>query len=220
MPLSSAFTGIQIPSRSQDAPDGKAPDQFGDIRSAENPVLESGNDTTNRTRILANSWEAREGFPFDPDTGEPRTQRPWDIQIGDGTSREHREVHFAHGGRPIEEAREDAIRDRWRRRRFYTDEEEGAQLANGTSEHRRGSSGTFPDVETDDSIVVNLPSPALRQTPEGSQPASPRSRSSSKVRFQDDVDFDTRSNASTSSRPFNERYGGYEIPQAEKDYGR
>jgi hypothetical protein len=220
MPLSSAFTGIQIPSRSQDAPEGKAPDQFGDIRSAENPVQESGNDTINRTRILANSWEAREGFPFDPDTGEPRTQRPWDIQIGDGTTREHREVHFAHGGRPIEEARDDIIRDRWRRRRFYTDEEEGAQLANGASEHIPRSDSTTRDSQGDNSIAVNLHSPALRQTPEGSQPASPRSRSSSKVRFQDDVDFDTRSSASTSSRPFNERYGGYEIPQAEKDYGR
>jgi Ca2+-binding EF-hand superfamily protein len=220
MPLSSAFTGIQIPSQSQDAPEGKAPDRFGDMRSAESPILDSREDTADRTRILTNSWEAREGFPFDPDTGEPRTQRPWDIQIGDGISREHREVHFAHGGRPIEEARDDAIRDRWRRRRFYTDEEEGVQLANGRSEHRRGFEGAITNTEDDDGIVVNLPSPALRQTPEGSRPASPRSRSSSKVRFQDDVDFDTRSNASTSSRPFNERYGGYEIPEAEKDYGR
>jgi Ca2+-binding EF-hand superfamily protein len=220
MPLSSAFTGLQIPAQSQDAPEGKAADRFGDIRSADSPILESGDDTTDRSRILGNSWEAREGFPFDPNTGEPRTQRPWDIQIGDGSSREHREVHFAHGGRPIEEARENAIRDRWQRRRFYTDEEEGAQLANGNLEHSQCMNSVVQDAEDDDGVAVNLPSPALRQPPEESQPASPRSRSSSKVRFQDDVDFDTRSNASTSSRPFNERYGGYEIPEAEKDYGR
>lgn len=220
MPLSSAFTGIQIPARSQEAPRSKAPDHFGDVRSAKDPVLDDADDTIDRTRILANSWEAREGFPFDPSTGEPRTQRPWDIQIGDGTSREHREVHFAHGGRPIEEARESAIRDRWRRRRFYTDEEEGARLGSSVSARRRGFDIVLPNLEGEETIANSLSSPALRHSSEGSQPASPRSRSSSKVRFQDDVDFDTRSNASTSSRAFNERYGGYEIPQAEKDYGR
>ncbi|TLD18806.1 Zinc finger ZZ-type protein [Venturia nashicola] len=220
MPLSSAFTGIQIPARSQEAPRGKAPDRFGDMRSAKDPVLDSADDIIDRTRILANSWEAREGFPFDPYTGEPRTQRPWEIQIGDGASREHREVHFAHGGRPIEEARESAIRDRWRRRRFYTDEEEGAQLGSVVSARRSGSDFDIPDPEGDEMTANSLPSPAIRHSLEGSQPASPRSRSSSKVRFQDDVDFDTRSNASTSSRPLNERYGGYEIPQAEKDYGK
>lgn len=219
MPLSSAFTGIQIPARSQEAPRGKAPDDFGDMRCATDPVLDSADDTIDRSRILVNSWEAREGFPFDPNTGEPRTQRPWEVQIGDGASREHREVHFAHGGRPIEQARESAIRDRWRRRRFYTDEEEGAQLGRVVSAHTSGSDIVLPDPEGDETIVSGLPSPAMRHL-EGSQPASPRSRSSSKVRFQDDVDFDTRSTASTSSRPFNERYGGYEIPQAEKDYGK
>ncbi|QDS68686.1 hypothetical protein FKW77_002636 [Venturia effusa] len=217
MPLSSAFTGIQIPARSQEAPRGKAPDRFGDTRSVQDPVLDSAEDTIDRSRILGNSWEAREGFPFDPNTGEPRTQKPWEIQIGDGASREPREVHFAHGGRPIEEARESAIHERWRRRRFYTDEEEGAQLGSAGAAR---SDILLPDSEGDETVTNSLPSPALRHSSEGSQPASPRSRSSSKVRFQDDVDFDTRSNASTSSRPFNERYGGYEIPQAEKDYGR
>ncbi|KAE9963166.1 hypothetical protein BLS_009568 [Venturia inaequalis] len=220
MPLSSAFTGIQIPARSQEAPLGKTPDHFGEMRSAKDPVLDSADDTIDRTRVLANSWEAREGFPFDPNTGEPRTQRPWEIQIGDGASREHREVHFAHGGRPIEEARENAIRDRWRRRRFYTDEEEGAQLGSVVSARRSESDIVLSDLEGDETIANSLPSPAIRHFSEGSRPTSPRSRSSSKVRFQDDVDFDTRSNASTSSRPFNERYGGYEIPQAEKDYGK
>lgn len=184
MPLSSAFTGIQIPSRSQDAPEGKIPDRFGDMRTAKNPVLDSADDTIDRTRIITNS------------------------------------VHFAHEGQPTEDVREAAIRDRWQRRRFYTDEEEGAHLVNGAPEHIEGSNRTVPDLEDDDGVVNYLPSPALHHTPEKSQPTSPRSRSSSKVRFQDDVDFETRSNGSTSSRPLNERYGGYEMPQAEKDCGR
>ena len=53
-----------------------------------------------------------------------------------------------------------------------------------------------------------------------------RSRSSSKVRFQDDVDADeeheSRSATSMSSRsiPVNERWGGFEMPEPEKDVGR
>ena len=52
-----------------------------------------------------------------------------------------------------------------------------------------------------------------------------RSRSSSKVRFQDDLtdgELESQSNASVSSRsiPVGERWGGYEIPEPEKDLGR
>ena len=64
----------------------------------------------------------------------------------------------------------------------------------------------------------------LRNLP-GSSAPSRRSRSSSKVRFQDDVtdgECETRSNTSMSSRsiPVGERWGGYEIPEPEKDVGR
>ena len=61
-----------------------------------------------------------------------------------------------------------------------------------------------------------------RQSP----PSPRRSRSSSKVRFQDDVEADeeheSRSVTSMSSRsiPVNERWGGYEVPEPEKDIGR
>lgn len=63
------------------------------------------------------------------------------------------------------------------------------------------------------------------QSPSDSSPPSRRSRSSSKVRFQDDVtdgEYETRSNTSMSSRsiPVGERWGGYEVPEAEKDVGR
>ena len=64
------------------------------------------------------------------------------------------------------------------------------------------------------------------ETPENvASPATRRSRSSSKVRFQDDLtdgEHETRSTTSMSSRsiPMGERWGGYEIPEAEKDVGR
>lgn len=94
--------------------------------------------------------------------------------------------------------------DRWRRRKFYIDEEEGAPPP--------------PDYEaqTDQQAMSSK-----RDTPNDSRPVSPRSRSSSKVRFldQDDVELETRSNASTSSRPVGERWGGYEVPEDEQDLG-
>ena len=63
-------------------------------------------------------------------------------------------------------------------------------------------------------------------SPVGSSAPSRRSRSSSKVRFQDDIGTDDehelRSATSMSSRsiPVNERWGGFEVPEAEKDVGR
>ena len=58
----------------------------------------------------------------------------------------------------------------------------------------------------------------------GSTPLSRRSRSSSKVRFEDDLtdgELETRSNTSMSSRSIavGERWGGFEVPQPEKDVG-
>lgn len=52
-----------------------------------------------------------------------------------------------------------------------------------------------------------------------------RSRSSSKVRFEDDLtdaELETRSNTSVSSRsiPVGERWGAYEVPEPEKDLGQ
>lgn len=52
-----------------------------------------------------------------------------------------------------------------------------------------------------------------------------RSRSSSKVRFEDDLtdgELETRSNTSVSSRsiPLGERWGAYEVPEPEKDLGQ
>jgi hypothetical protein len=110
--------------------------------------------------------------------------------------------------RRVFDARQRGIDERWRRRAFYTDEEDGATAPDG---YERDPA--IDDYSDEDDI----------DEPE-SHPPSPRSRSSSKVRFQDDLtdDYDTRSNPSTSSRsiPVGERWGGFEIPEVERDVGK
>lgn len=111
----------------------------------------------------------------------------------------------------LEKRRRDMARaqlhDRWKRRQFYLDEEEG-----GAAPH---------DWQDNEDVFLED-----QQTGESSKSASqgpkhPRSRSSSKVRFVDDTDeFETRSNLSTSTRSIPERWGGVEIPDSEKDAGK
>jgi hypothetical protein len=99
---------------------------------------------------------------------------------------------------------EKELHDRWKRRQFYTDEEEGA---------------TAPKNWTDeeDILVSNM----IGESSKSQSRPSIHSRSSSKVRFAEDMDdFDTRSNPSTSSRSVPERWGGFEIPDAERDSGK
>lgn len=97
------------------------------------------------------------------------------------------------------------IYDRWKRRQFYTDEEEGATPPANWKE--------------DDDVMAQF----ATSGESSKSPARPsiHSRSSSKVRFAEDMDdFDTRSNPSTSSRSVPERWGGIEIPDAERDAGK
>ncbi|KAJ5090977.1 hypothetical protein N7532_009661 [Penicillium argentinense] len=113
--------------------------------------------------------------------------------------------------RRLNETRRDGIDERWRRRVFYTDEEDGATVPSG---YRRDPE--FDDLSVDEDESTD-------SLPNDSHPPSPRSRSSSKVRFQDDLDeCDVRSNPSTSSRsiPVGERWGGFEIPEVERDVGK
>lgn len=114
--------------------------------------------------------------------------------------------------RRIEETRRQGIDERWRRRAFYTDEEDGTTIPDG---YQRDP--TFDDELSDEGFMGE---PAAVE----SHPPTPRSRSSSKVRFEDDIadDYDVRSNPSTSSRsiPVGERWGGFEIPEVEKDVGK
>ncbi|OCT46789.1 EF hand domain protein [Cladophialophora carrionii] len=113
----------------------------------------------------------------------------------------------------VEEAtRAHAVEERWRRRQFYLDDEEGMTKPPGYT-------------EPDSSDEEDNPPPAKKHARHGASPrrASMASRSSSKVRFDDsaiDTDYETRSNASSRSIPVNERWGGYELSQAEADIGK
>ncbi|KAK2767636.1 hypothetical protein FQN54_003794 [Arachnomyces sp. PD_36] len=120
----------------------------------------------------------------------------------------YRRIHDEENER-IESLRREGIEERWERRRFYIDEEDGTTAPPGYNEDQDSDLS-----DGKDDLVVN-----------DSHPPSPRSRSSSKVRFQDDVtdnEYETRSNQSTSSRsiPVGERWGGFEVPQVEKDVGK
>ena len=96
--------------------------------------------------------------------------------------------------------------DRWKRRQFYLDEEEGMAP---------------PDDWSDEDDVLAHTNGSAEDTKTAQPPLSTRSRSSSKVRFAEDPDdFDIRSNPSTSSRSIPERWGGMEIPEAERDLGK
>ncbi|EXJ65096.1 hypothetical protein A1O7_01436 [Cladophialophora yegresii CBS 114405] len=111
-----------------------------------------------------------------------------------------------------EAARAHAVEERWRRRRFYLDDEEGMTKPPGYT-------------EPDSSEEEDDPTAAKKHRRNGASPrrASMASRSSSKVRFDDsaiDTDYETRSNASSRSIPVNERWGGYELSQAEADIGK
>ncbi|KAF2823252.1 hypothetical protein CC86DRAFT_447687 [Ophiobolus disseminans] len=107
------------------------------------------------------------------------------------------------------------ITDRWARRQFYVDEEEGFGRPGGVNDNDHDNAR----LQRNDLVDAGEHSEDLASTTNESA-ARPRwSRSSSRVRFQDDVDMETRSNASTSSRPVGERWGGYEIPEPEKDLG-
>ena len=121
--------------------------------------------------------------------------------------------------REVSAIRRQGIDERWRRRAFYIDEEDGVTAPPGYQgdsdiEHLADEDNEEKEEEEDESSVDD----------DESHPPSPRSRSSSKVRFQDDLadDYDVRSNPSTSSRSITvgERWGGFEIPEVERDVGK
>lgn len=115
-----------------------------------------------------------------------------------------------------ESSRKRAVEDRWKRRRFYLDEQEGMNKPPGYTE---------PDSSDEEEDETGEPS---KLKPTKRIKASPRrqsmqSRSSSKVRFDDsaiDTDYETRSNTSSRSAPINERWGGYDLGEAEADIGK
>jgi len=99
------------------------------------------------------------------------------------------------------------LHERWKRRQFYLDEEEG---------------GLPPDGwQDEEDVLVHANGAAETSKSAQAHILSPRSRSSSKVRFAEDTDdYEIRSNPSTSSRSVPERWGGMDIPDAERDAGR
>ncbi|KFY33301.1 hypothetical protein V494_07714 [Pseudogymnoascus sp. VKM F-4513 (FW-928)] len=132
--------------------------------------------------------------PFDQ---VPRSQRAKIIDVA--SKRVLRNAHLEQ-----EAITNDRMHERWRRRQFYTDEEEGVEAP--------------PDWKTEEDVPLG--ETKSEEAPQMPAP-SPRSRSSSKVRFAEDMDdYETRSNPSTSSRSVPERWGGMEIPEAEKDAGK
>ncbi|PFH58114.1 hypothetical protein XA68_14139 [Ophiocordyceps unilateralis] len=134
----------------------------------------------------------------------------WRADGGLGTDSERRAAMLSRARRQapkMEKRRRDMARsqlhERWRRRQFYLDEEEG---------------GLAPDDWDKDEDVLAKLSMAVE---EAQTAAQTRSRSSSKVRFAEDMDdYDTRSNPSTSSRSMPERWGGMGVPDAERDAGK
>jgi hypothetical protein len=110
----------------------------------------------------------------------------------------------------VQERVDRALQERWRRRKFYTDQEEGMSRPAGYAEE--DSSDEEKEMEPSE------PNSAFM-----SRRPSMRSRSSSKVRFEDsltDNDFETRSNTSSRSIPVNERWGGFELSEAEREIGK
>jgi len=113
-----------------------------------------------------------------------------------------------------------SVHETWARRRFYTDEEEGAVVPHNYDEARwqdvEGQAYDAEDQKIDQKNIL----PTKRSVTPDTRTVFPRSRSSSsKVRFTDDAD-DTRSNTSSSSRRSGERWGGYELPCPEEDVGK
>lgn len=98
--------------------------------------------------------------------------------------------------------------DRWKKRSFYLTEEEGTTPPEGWN-------------ADDDVLAGTNGTEVAGSSKDGQPPLSARSRSSSKVRFAEDTDdCEIRSNPSTSSRSVPERWGGMEIPDAERDAGK
>lgn len=230
-PISSAFSGaIPLGERSR-AGEGKRLDENGDkvlINRDISTVRDSGEDIEDHNEILADLAEtAKFGNIGDEDImkygesmlmGESRLWPPPYATARDVDDALHRSIALEDVEHPSDRekvrraacqrianneeerrlVRERGVRQRWQRQQFYIDEENGA----------------IPPDEL-----------KLDETFE-TQQASRRSRSSSKVRFQDDLatdeDLETRSVTSMSSRsiPVGERWGGYEVPEAEKDVAR
>jgi Ca2+-binding EF-hand superfamily protein len=165
------------------------------------------NMTTSRT----NQNHLRQKQEDDPTTASPVLAYNEDVADRDeilGTTDINHIGHFRAGG-PSEEQRSNIVTSRWARRQFYVDEEEGLERSEGAETPNADDQEEADQVEPAAGVIVTS---EQRTRNRGS-------RSSSRVRFEDEVEMETRSNAS-SSRPVGERWGGYEIPEPEQDLGK
>ena len=105
-----------------------------------------------------------------------------------------------------------SVQERWRHRNFHMGEEERIAFEASEAINEAEFNGDEEVEATEDVGNENGPN-------HGDEFAR-RSRSSSRVRFKDELEDDIRSQTSTSSRPIGERWGGYEIPEAESDVGK
>ena len=213
-PISSAFPGSIPRGHMSQGGVGKAVDANGDLAIVDNRGIlnEDPYDIGDRNHVIA---DIAMRYP----RAEPRSSRraqtdsplPEPRQFGiDEPS-----THPAENDNSfrIEQRRINAVHERWRRRRFYTDVEEGSTIPPG-----------YTEVDSSDSEAGNgQDAIGSVNSASASRPLSPRSRSSSKVRFEDsvtDTDHETRSNTSSRSVPVGERWGGYDISEIEKDAGK
>lgn len=231
-PVSAAFAGRYQPGeRWSRTGEGKMRDEDGDdvVRDEGPTIRECPEDTGDKNEAVADMAESVEygpNFrgPFSKATIEEIIDEERDIwppasatiqdvrdalqrsvpldEIDDPDEREKvREAaiqRLINAAQSQQDVRDRGVHHRWQRQQFYLDEEDGA----------------LPPVGFEQDETVET------------QPPSRRSRSSSKVRFQDDLatddDHENRSATSMSSRsiPVGESWGGYEVPEAEKYVGR
>ncbi|KAI9862371.1 MAG: hypothetical protein M1824_001364 [Vezdaea acicularis] len=126
---------------------------------------------------------------------------------------------------------EAALEERKRRRQFYLEEEEDDDKdeeedeGEWDSEQQRVVPKRKAKVNGKAVAGVGNTGTTTAVGSSGGAP-TPRSRSSSKVRFEDELseaeweEHETRSNTSSRSIPMGERWGGFELPEAERDVGR
>ncbi len=207
--------------------EGKMQDENGDsvIRDNGATVRESSEDIGDKNEVVADVFESiiynrvsntvvsADYKPFDESMIDEENEEDWppayvtaqDVFDALDRSVDFEEVEDLDDRQKVRLAaerrravRELGVKHRWERQQFYTDDEDGVLP---------------PDGFEQDATAEN-------------QPPSRRSRSSSKVRFQDDLgtndEHEIRSATSMSSRsiPVGESWGGYEVPVAERYVGR
>lgn len=205
-------TSVEDEDEDAQRPDGEgAMANGGAFTSLRYTITADGITNVRRSTTPPRSWGGSTDYPpavVLREAGDERwTNRP-------PTESQLRAQHLrieAHRKRVMDRNLRDQVRkklfDRWKKRSFYLVEEEGDAPPAGFDEED-DVLGDMAGTEGFDSNV-------------GQPPLSARSRSSSKVRFAEDTDdYEIRSNPSTSSRSVPERWGGMDIPDAERDMGK